>query len=159
MCIRDRIYTPDPNSSNTETLTYLVSDGTTETQSTLQITVDAVDDAPESRMDSLSTAEDTPLNLSERFAELLMDATDVDGEPLTLVESSFSEPVNGTITVDNVTGDLIYTPDPNSFHTETLTYRVSDGMTETQSTLQITCLLYTSPSPRDATLSRMPSSA
>ena len=32
-------------------------------------------------------------------------------------------------------------------------YAISGGV------LQITCLLYTSPSPRDATLSRMPSSA
>ena len=74
---------------------------------------------------------------------------DVDGDPLTLVESSFSEPVNGTITVDNLTGDLIYTPDPNSSHTETLTYLVSDGMTETESTLEITVAAV-----NDATMTR-----
>ena len=39
-----------------------------------------------------------------------------------------------------------------------LTKRIADGTVE-RSKLYIACLLYTSPSPRDATLSRMPSSA
>ena len=134
----DLIYTPEPDSFHTETLTYRVSDGMTETQSTLEITVAAVNDAPETEADSLSTAEDTPLNLTDEFSSLLSNDMDIEGDPLTVVVSSFSEPVNGTITVDNVTGDLIYTPNPNSSQTETLTYLVSDGTTETQSTLQIT---------------------
>ena len=33
------------------------------------------------------------------------------------------------------------------------------GLTTVTNSLHVTCLLYTSPSPRDATLSRMPSSA
>ena len=36
---------------------------------------------------------------------------------------------------------------------------LSDIVAEHENIIKISCLLYTSPSPRDATLSRMPSSA
>ena len=45
-----------------------------------------------------------------------------------------------------VGGNIVFTPTP-------------DGVTEVKVWFIPTCLLYTSPSPRDATLSRMPSSA
>ena len=43
--------------------------------------------------------------------------------------------------------------------TEVDTQKISSTQTEIDEKLKNICLLYTSPSPRDATLSRMPSSA
>ena len=127
----------NPNSFGADDFEITFEDNEQELSLTVELTVEGENDAPESRVDFLSTAEDTPLNLTDEFSFLLDNYMDIDGDQLTVVASSFSEPVNGTITVDNLTGDLIYTPDPNSSHIETLTYFVSDGTTETQSTLQI----------------------
>ena len=44
-------------------------------------------------------------------------------------------------------------------HPSTLSYRIDNAYVDKYSLRLDTCLLYTSPSPRDATLSRMPSSA
>ena len=51
-------------------------------------------------------------------------------------------------------GSFEYNPNKDFFGSDIFTYTVSDGIL-----ISDTCLLYTSPSPRDATLSRMPSSA
>ena len=42
---------------------------------------------------------------------------------------------------------------------KTTLFRMIDGQVETDAGIRKTCLLYTSPSPRDRSLSRMPSSA
>ena len=128
----------NPNSFGADDFEITFEDNKQELSLTVELTVQGENDAPETQANSLSTAEDTPLNLTDAFSSLLSNDRDIEGDPLTVVVSSFSEPVNGTITVENLTGDLIYTPDPNSSLTETLTYLVSDGTTETQSTLQIT---------------------
>ena len=128
----------NPNSFGADDFEITFEDNKQELSLTVELTVQGENDAPETQANSLSTAEDTPLNLTDAFSSLLSNDIDIEGDPLTVVVSSFSEPVNGTITVNNLTGDLIYTPDPNSSQSETLTYLVSDGTTETQSTLQIT---------------------
>ena len=81
-------------------------------------------------------------------------------------------PSNGTATL-TTDGLLDYTPNIGFASIDTLTYSVDDGaggvdtatvtfdvvLTSNFLTPTITCLLYTSPSPRDGLLSRMPSSA
>ena len=58
----------------------------------------------------------------------------------------------------NLDDDVFISMDP---YDDDLTYRLVDAASEVlnSSPEDILCLLYTSPSPRDATLSRMPSSA
>ena len=53
----------------------------------------------------------------------------------------------------------IVTDSKNALSADDLTSYYTDGLSEILAELSIHCLLYTSPSPRDATLSRMPSSA
>ena len=62
---------------------------------------------------------------------------------------------HGMVTTTFVSTVMGYEPGPNDLHPE------YTGLTRVQasSSLDMCCLLYTSPSPRDATLSRMPSSA
>ena len=127
--------------------------------------------------DSVSTPEGTAVVI-----DVLGNDTDPDGDSLTV--SSVGNAVPGIATI-NATGTAItYTP-PASFSGQVgFNYVISDGnggtatasvvvtvtaapvvnsvpvaSNDSVSTVEDTCLLYTSPSPRDATLSRMPSSA
>ena len=70
--------------------------------------------------------------------------------------------------VGHEVGHALYTPDeewwkehkvPPSFVNITEDVRIEKLMKRRYAGLSKSCLLYTSPSPRDATLSRMPSSA
>ena len=76
--------------------------------------------------------------------------------------TSLVVPGEGTWDVDPATGAITFTPEPGFEGNPTIidyTVDTVDGET-VESTVEVTyCLLYTSPSPRDATLSRMPSSA
>ena len=71
--------------------------------------------------------------------------------------TSLVVPGEGTWDVDPATGEITFTPESGFEGNPTIidyTVDTVDG-----ETVGSTCLLYTSPSPRDATLSRMPSSA
>ena len=62
--------------------------------------------------------------------------------------------------IEEVQQILIKAPDPMTSNNAQLLYaKVLSEQDEYESALYLYCLLYTSPSPRDATLSRMPSSA
>ena len=134
------IFTPTLNSTAQGAIEFTAteSNGATDgTVYTLSVNVTPVNDAPVTVADNLiEIAEDTPLNLSDEFASLLSNDTDVDGDTLSVDLNSFSAPVNGTLSF-NAAGDLIYTPDADSVRSETLTYNVTDGTTTTSSTLTI----------------------
>ena len=126
----------------------------------------AVNNAPE----ITSTPPSDPISPGGTFRYDLL-ATDVDGDFLTY------ELVNGPegVLIDGL-GRMFWQPDRTQFGTSSVEVRVTDtrGASATQIfdveveadttapqavILLSACLLYTSPSPRDATLSRMPSSA
>ena len=86
-------------------------------------------------------AEDSGARLITQ-TELLANANDIEGDALTVTGLTVNTG-NGAIT-DNGDGTWNYTPAADD---------------DTDVSFNYTCLLYTSPSPRDATLSRMPSSA
>ena len=182
MCIRDRsngavalnadgtfTYTPNANFFGSDSFTYEVNDGNGGTdQATVTITVDSVNDAPVAGADSFNVAEDGVLN-----DDVLSNDSDLDGDTLTVNTTPVVDPTNGTVQL-NADGTFTYTPNGNFAGTDSFTYEATDGNGGTaQATVAITvdsvndgpvaaddtCLLYTSPSPRDATLSRMPSSA
>ena len=143
----DYVYTPKANFNGTDTFTYTITDGTATDTATVTITVTPVNDLPIAAADAASIDEDNTLPFSD--ADIL--ANDIDVESLLSI-TSLSQPANGSVTT-SPTGDRFYTPNANFHGTDTFTYTVTDGAASS------TCLLYTSPSPRDATLSRMPSSA
>ena len=106
------------------------SHGAVSNVSTLTITVTGVNDAPVANNDSVSTAEDTPVNFDVRTND-----SDVDGDSLTVTK------INGTsisvgspvaITGGSISlladGTLTYTPTPNfNGNPPSFSYTVSDG--------------------------------
>ena len=113
---------------------------------------------------------------------MLANDNDPDGDPLTVTVPT--QPTEGTVVV-NPNGTLTFTPNAGVSGPVTFTYMIDDGMggtdtatvtidvtneptglapqpqvptIETEDSV-LTCLLYTSPSPRDLSTSRMPSSA
>ena len=113
-------YTPDADYSGTDSFTYTISDGNGGTDTaTVNVTVDAVNDAPAATGDAVATSEDTAVT----FAVLANDS-DVDGDALSVI--SVSGGANGTV-IRNGDGTLTYTPDSDFNGTDSFTYMVSDG--------------------------------
>ena len=81
----------------------------------------------------------------------------------TLIYALDADTTNGTLDFET-DGTYTYTPDTNFNGNDSFTYIVTDAASGESSTQTATitvnpCLLYTSPSPRDLSTSRMPSSA
>ncbi|MCV0427644.1 MAG: tandem-95 repeat protein, partial [Roseibium sp.] len=107
-------YTPDADFNGSDQVTYTVSDGNGgTTTSTLDITVQPVNDAPIARADTAITDEDTAVTV-----DVLGNDSDVDGEVLTLTAAT--DGTNGTVTIVN--GKVVYTPNANFFGTDQFTY-------------------------------------
>ncbi|SVD04025.1 uncharacterized protein METZ01_LOCUS356879, partial [marine metagenome] len=118
-------YTPPANFNGTAGLSYSVSDGTVETAASADITIAAVNDAPNVDMASpvsLSVAEDGTLLINED--DLLANANDIEGDTLS---------VSG-VTVDSGTangngdGTWTFTPDADFNGSVALSYSVGDGV-------------------------------
>ncbi len=122
-------FTPTADFNGTINLTFDVTDGVNTTAATGNVNVAAVNDAAEvSGPVSFDTVENTPLTISE--AELLANASDVDGDTLSVQNLSASR---GTLT-NNGDGTWDFTPDTDFDGTINLTFDVSDGWTTTAAT-------------------------
>ena len=153
MCIRDSAYTFTPAANYNgavPTISYTVTDGSgSNVTSTLNIDVTPVDDSFADASERVTTAEDAAVSGS-----VLTGASSVDG-PVSVVNFTIGDTTyvaGQTATIANIgtlvigaNGAYTFTPDAN--------------YNGTVPTVSYTCLLYTSPSPRDGLLSRMPSSA
>ncbi len=116
-------YTPNANYNGTDSFTYRANDGSVNSNvATVTITVNAVNDAPVAAGESYSINEDTPLSVAA--AGVLVNDSDVDGNPLTAV--LVSGPANGILTL-NANGSFGYTPNANFNGTDSFTYRANDG--------------------------------
>ena len=111
------------------TVTYTLSDGSLSTTSTLDVTITAVNDAPDAVDDTFSVAEDGSATIT-----VLTNDSDVDGDAITVTQ------VNGTAIVDGgssvavtngsvalVGGQLVFTPSANYNGPASFTYTISDG--------------------------------
>ena len=112
-------YTPNANFNGSDSFTYTVSDGELSDTGTVNITVDAVNDAPVATDDSGDTLEDQAVTIN-----VLNDDTDLDGDTLSV--SAVSDGSNGTVSI-NGDGTVEYTPDAGFSGTDSFTYTVSDG--------------------------------
>ena len=116
-------YTPDLNWYGDEIFTYAISDddGAVGTVATISIHVLDVNDPPVAIDDFVSTDEDVSMVI-----DVLSNDSDVDGVIVAtsvVIESSAS---NGSVSVDPVTGEVSYSPDPDWFGVDGFSYSMSD---------------------------------
>ena len=86
----------------------------------MTVTVGAVNDAPVANADTASTDEDTPVTIAVRGND-----TDPENDPLTV--TAVTQGTNGSVSIDPVTGNPVYTPNANWSGTDTFTYTIDDG--------------------------------
>ena len=123
-------YTPAPNFNGSDSFTYMANDGTEDSNvATVMLTVQPENDAPTANSQSLSTAEDTPVDIT-------LTGDDVDNDTLTF---DVSGPSDGTLS--GVAPYLTYTPNLNFNGPDEFTFMVSDGQeTSSPATVSINVL-------------------
>ena len=139
-------YTPDQDYIGTDAFKYNLSDGLFITDTIVVNLI--ITSRPVSNDDSYTIGEDSLLVVLSTTGVLSND-TDEDSDDLsaTLVQTTSK----GELLFSS-DGSFEYKPEDDFFGSDSFTYTASDGVL-------VSCLLYTSPSPRDRQKSRMPSSA
>ena len=113
-------YTPDQHFNGSDSFTYTIEDGNGGSDSaTVNITVNAINDAPDAQDDSASVDEDNPVTIT-----VLGNDNDVDGDTMTVTNAS--DPANGTVQI-NGGSTITYTPDSDFNGSDSFTYTISDG--------------------------------
>ena len=133
-------YTPASNASGLATITITLHDdgGTanggsdTSPSQTFTITVNSVNDPPVATADDYTTNQNTPL--ATAAPGVLANDTDVDTSILTAI--LVDKPVHGTINL-NSDGSFSYTPNTDYNGVDTFSYKVSDGIS-TSNTVIVT---------------------
>jgi PKD repeat protein len=129
-------YTPNANFFGADTFTYTVqdNDALTSNEATVTITVNPVNDAPVANDDEATTDEDTPVLII-----VLGNDTDLDGTLDATTVAIVSQPANGTLDVNPLTGEITYTPNANFFGTDSFAYTVRDneGVVSNEATVTI----------------------
>src|SRR5436190_1386227 len=120
-------YNPAHNFFGTDTFTYRVSDGTSNDDAIVTITIGSVNDAPVAQNLSRTTNEEVPVSVT-------LSATDPEGSALTW--QIVSPPTNGVLS--GVAPNLTYTPNPNFFGTDTFTYTAKDSSNKVSNTATVT---------------------
>ncbi len=147
------IFTPAANYNGPASFTYTITDGTVTATATVSGTVTPVNDAPVDGNETNTATEDVTLTVADGAAgDLLNNATDVEGNPLTItgytiagiggtqaVGSAVTIPGVGSITI-NANGSYTFVPVANyNGAVPVITYTVSDGQGGTDtSTLTLT---------------------
>jgi gliding motility-associated-like protein len=108
--------------AGTYTVTYQICENLNPTncdQATATVTV--VNNPPEANPDTVSTDEDNLLVI-----DVVGNDTDSDGDLNQGSVTVTNQPDNGTVTVDPITGEITYIPNPNWNGTDTLIYQICD---------------------------------
>ncbi|MFD2530818.1 tandem-95 repeat protein, partial [Polaribacter marinaquae] len=122
-------------------VTYTVSDGENTANSTLNITVTPVNDAPVAVDDTYTTNEDTAVTLLPLTGDDDVDGdtisiTSINGTPLTPGTAQSITVPDGTVTV-SAAGAISFKGDANYNGTSTFAYVISDGNGETATANEI----------------------
>ena len=112
-------YIPDADFSGSDSFNYTISDDNGgNATATVNVTVNAVNDAPVAVDDAVITDEDTALTIS-----VLSNDSDLDGDTLGII--GVTDGSNGTVAISGT--DVVYTPDADFNGTDSFTYTISDG--------------------------------
>jgi len=126
------VYTPAPNSSGTNSLTYFATDGTVTNSALITVVVQPVNDAPVAYNLSVTIPEDTSTNL-------VLSAADVDSS--SLVYAILSDPAHGGMGVLNTSsGAVTYRPTTNYNGSDGFTFSVFDASLYATGMVSITVL-------------------
>jgi VCBS repeat-containing protein len=112
-------YQPDANFSGSDRFLYTVSDGVTTVPAQVEITITAVNDAPQAQDDDLQVAAGSSVSFDVRSND-----SDADGDALSV--ELLSSPAHGDL-VEQQDGSFVYTPGTGFSGEDGFTYRVSDG--------------------------------
>ena len=121
------VYSPNAEFNGSDSFVYQVCDDGTPNecaQATVNITINAVQDAPVAADDSYSTIEDVPLNISA--PGILGNDSDIDGDALTVIGLNAISASGGTL-IWNADGSFDYTPPAGFTGDEVYEYTISDG--------------------------------
>ncbi len=113
-------YTPQPNFNGTDSFTFVINDGTVDSvPTTVIIVVTAINDPPTANDTCVTTQEDT-------YVSITLSACDLDED--TLIYSVVKSPSDGDL---SGTGpNLFYTPNENFNGSDSFTFKVNDGTTD-----------------------------
>ncbi|WP_460225096.1 tandem-95 repeat protein [Aurantivibrio infirmus] len=127
-------YTPALNYNGADFVDYTVTDGTLSDVGRLNITVNAVNDAPVANDDAITATEDTVFT---SIIDLDANDLDVDGDALSVVAGTFATNAGGSITIA-ADGSYTYTPALNYNGVDFVDYTVTDGTLTDVGRLNIT---------------------
>ena len=129
-------YTPPADFNGTETISYTVSDGTTDVNGSVKVQVQAVNDAPDVSDSTETVAEDAQ---STQFDVLDLN-TDIDNTPQDLTITIVGTDQSGSASVVDASGTdaIVYTPVQDFVGEEKITYQVSDGDKTDTATITVT---------------------
>ncbi|MGH3024092.1 MAG: Ig-like domain-containing protein [Gaiellaceae bacterium] len=113
------IYTPARNYSGLSRFGYRISDGVRTARGTITVVVQAVNDDPRARPDTLSLLES-----AAPIVDVLVNDGDVDGGKLVVLR--YTQGLHGFVSCRRA-GECEYTSDSEGFETDTFTYTVGDG--------------------------------
>ncbi|MBA2540580.1 MAG: tandem-95 repeat protein, partial [Deltaproteobacteria bacterium] len=116
-------FTPTANFSGNGSFKYTVTDGALTAEGTVSVVVDAGNDGPTAVDDNFTTAEETPITITQ--AQLVANDTDPENQVLTV--SAVSGATNGAV-VDNGNNTYTFTPAANFVGNATFQYTVTDGL-------------------------------
>lgn len=129
-------YVPAVDFFGTETFTYTISDGTSQSTAMVTVNVEPVNDVPRGSSTTVQTNEDTSLSMT--FAQLLQGATpgpaNESNQLLTIAGVGSTSQVGGLVQLDG--SNVSYTPPANFFGTDTFTVTIMDDGTPSLSAVQ-----------------------
>lgn len=124
-------YTPNANFSGADSFVFKVTDGMAEATGVVNITINAVNDAPTAVADTVTTIKGTTIVVPA--STLLVNDSDLEGSPISFV--SVGQATNGTVVVNGA--NIEFTPATGFVGLGTFVYTISDGTATANGTVTV----------------------